>query len=136
MNLHDLGFDSWFEERAAELEEPGRLLVRVTAVERDAYLVRGEHGESYAELAGRLRFEVQTIDRPANAIDGLAMATVGMSLKRMTWARVVESVVERSGGSAPDGVHTEEDSLDDAQASGIRIHIFLKSVRDQYFVKH
>lgn len=83
-----------------------------------------------AEARGpRLRFEVQTIDRPANAIDGIAMATIGLAMKRMTWARVVESVVERSGGTAPEGVETTEDSLDSSQAS--HVDAWLKELIEQ-----
>ena len=77
----------------------------------------------------RLRFEVQTIDRPANAIDGIAMATIGLAMKRLTWARVVESVVERSGGVAPQGVETSEDSLDSDQAS--HVDTWLKELIEQ-----
>ena len=81
------------------------------------------------ELVDPSGFEVQTIDRPANAIDGIAMATIGLAMKRLTWARVVESVVERSGGVAPDGVETSEDSLDSDQAS--HVDTWLKELIEQ-----
>lgn len=71
------------------------------------------------ERGRRLRFEVQTFDRPANVFDGIAMATLGLSLKRYTWSRVVEALVERSGGEAPDGVESTEDALDTDQAEHV-----------------
>lgn len=65
MELTDLGFDRWFEERAAGLPQGGRRLARVTAVDRDAFLVRSPDGEVHAELAGRFRFSVQSaVDLP------------------------------------------------------------------------
>lgn len=60
MTLTALGWDTWFEEQAAGRLEPGQCVARVTAVDRDAFLVRSEAGELRAELAGRLRFEVQS----------------------------------------------------------------------------
>ncbi|HWR98423.1 MAG TPA: ribosome small subunit-dependent GTPase A [Candidatus Methanoperedens sp.] len=56
MELAALGFDGWFEEHAADVPRPGQSLARVTAVDRDAFLVRSAQGEVPAELAGRLRF--------------------------------------------------------------------------------
>jgi ribosome biogenesis GTPase / thiamine phosphate phosphatase len=54
-----LGFDGWFEERAAPLLQPGQRLARVTAVDRGAFLVRHAEAETYAELAGRFRFKAE-----------------------------------------------------------------------------
>ncbi|GEM_PF-3358051 len=60
MKLDDLGFDGWFEKRADGLMQAGHSLARVTAVDRDAFLVRNEDGEIYAELAGKKRFAVES----------------------------------------------------------------------------
>jgi ribosome biogenesis GTPase len=60
MGLKDLGFDSWFEEKREELRKPGNSVARVTAVDRDRYLVRGEKGEILAELAGRVMFSAES----------------------------------------------------------------------------
>ncbi len=60
MDLGTLGFDTWFENHAATLLQPGQSLARVTAVDRDGYLIRSQGAERYAELAGRLRFETQS----------------------------------------------------------------------------
>ena len=65
MELTALGFDDWFEQRSASLLQPGHSVARVTAVDRDAFLVRNQDGETHAELAGKLRFTVESaIDLP------------------------------------------------------------------------
>lgn len=65
MNLTDLGFDLEFAERAAPFRQSGRDIARVTAVDRDAFLVRNQAAEIPAALAGRFRFAVQSpLDLP------------------------------------------------------------------------
>lgn len=54
--LRDLGFDDWFAGRAAEILQPGQAAARVMAVDRDAFVVADEHGETAATLAGRFRY--------------------------------------------------------------------------------
>jgi ribosome biogenesis GTPase len=60
MNLADLGFDSWFQERAADIGQSGHRFARVTAVDRGGGLVRNETGEVPSELAGRLRYSAES----------------------------------------------------------------------------
>ncbi|MFC1896016.1 ribosome small subunit-dependent GTPase A [Thermodesulfobacteriota bacterium] len=60
MKLSDLGFDCWFEEYARELLQPEQSIARVAAVDRGACLVRNQHGEISADLAGALRFSSQS----------------------------------------------------------------------------
>jgi ribosome biogenesis GTPase len=60
MELTDLGFDPWIEERSAPLLRSGQSLARVTAVDRGAFLVRTRDGEVHAELAGKYRFDVES----------------------------------------------------------------------------
>lgn len=60
MELTELGFDRWVEQRAAALLQPGDRLARVTAVDRGAFLVRHQDGERHAELAGKFRFAIQS----------------------------------------------------------------------------
>ena len=60
MELTDLGFDDWFEQRSASLLHSGQGIARVTTVDRDAFLIRSQGAERYAELAGKLRFETQS----------------------------------------------------------------------------
>lgn len=65
MDLAKLGFDKWFEDRIGNLQQPGQSIARVTAVDRDAFLVRDDRGESIAELAGKVRFATEsTVDLP------------------------------------------------------------------------
>jgi ribosome biogenesis GTPase len=59
--LHDLGFDGWFEQHAAVLLQPGNSMARVTAVDRGAFLIRNQDGETYAEIAGKFRFSVEDV---------------------------------------------------------------------------
>jgi len=60
MELADLGFDSWFEEKCRGLESPDCAIARVTRVDKDRYLVRNEHNEVQAEPTGKLLFSADT----------------------------------------------------------------------------
>jgi hypothetical protein len=65
MNLSALGFDQWFEARIGELNQAGRGIARVSAVDRGSYLIRNETGEVPAELAGKFSFQVESpVDLP------------------------------------------------------------------------
>jgi hypothetical protein len=66
-----------------------------------------------------VRFEVEVYDRAANVIDLVAMRTLGDRLQSHTWTQVVEEMVARSGGQAPDGVQDETRSLNDEEAARI-----------------
>jgi ribosome biogenesis GTPase len=61
MNLRNLGFDAWFEAHIGSVPQQGYPIARVTAVDRGGYLVRTESGEIPAELAGKFRFEIQSV---------------------------------------------------------------------------
>lgn len=66
MELKNLGFDQWFQDKQAELQRPEHSIARVTAVNRDSYLVRNENYEVLAELAGSFRFSAESsLDFPA-----------------------------------------------------------------------
>ena len=66
MDLTSLGYDTWFAEHAIELVQPERMIARVTAVDRDAFLVRMQQSDIYAELAGRLRYTAESaLDLPS-----------------------------------------------------------------------
>ena len=65
MKLRDLGFDEWFQRANVQLQKPDYSIARITAVDRDSYLVRDENGEVPAELTGRLMFSAEsTVDFP------------------------------------------------------------------------
>ncbi len=71
------------------------------------------------EEGGLLRFEVRSYSRASRLLDALGMATIGRRLQRATWERMVEEVVQRSGGEAAGGVQTEEDVLSETDAEGV-----------------
>jgi ribosome biogenesis GTPase len=54
----ELGFDHWFEAHAADIRREGQGLARVSAVDRNSYVIRNELGEMPAELAGKFYFHV------------------------------------------------------------------------------
>jgi len=56
MELKDLGFDAWFQAQGENLQKPDYAIARVTAVNRDRYLVRNEQQEITGELTGRLLY--------------------------------------------------------------------------------
>lgn len=60
MDLHALGFDDWFGEHARTILRQGHNLARVMTVDRGAFLVRNEYGESTAELVGKFRFATES----------------------------------------------------------------------------
>jgi ribosome biogenesis GTPase len=59
MKLSDLGFDGWFEELAGDILQPQQDIARITAIDRGACLVRNQHGEIPAQLAGKHRFTAE-----------------------------------------------------------------------------
>lgn len=66
MELKTLGFDQWFQEKKSEALRPDCAVARVTAVQRDSYLVRNESSEVFAELAGSFAFSaVSSTDLPS-----------------------------------------------------------------------
>jgi uncharacterized protein YbjT (DUF2867 family) len=66
-----------------------------------------------------IRFQVELYDRPANAIDFIAMRALGDRLQDRTWSHVVENMVRVSGGNAPGGVEHDREPLDDEEAEAI-----------------
>jgi ribosome biogenesis GTPase len=60
MELGDLGFDNWFEEKRKGLEAPDCAIARVTRVDKDRYLVRNEYNEVQAEPTGKLLFSADS----------------------------------------------------------------------------
>ena len=64
MELTALGFDGWFEQRSAVLLQPGQSIARHDRGS-GAFLVRNQDAETYAELAGKFRFAIQSaVDLP------------------------------------------------------------------------
>jgi ribosome biogenesis GTPase len=59
VELSSLGFDDWFQSRFSKTAQDGCRVARVTAVNRDNYLVRDGNGETLAELSGTFMFSAQ-----------------------------------------------------------------------------
>jgi len=65
MELLNLGFDNWFQLKQREFGKHSYSIARITAVNRDNFLVRNESGEVLAELSGEFMFSVESnIDFP------------------------------------------------------------------------
>lgn len=62
MGISDLGYDSWCAENYRDRIGPGFTLARVTRVDRDRYLVRGEQAEVQAEATGKLLYSTGSSD--------------------------------------------------------------------------
>ena len=60
MELEDIGFDPWFQAQQQALQMPDCSVARVTAVNRDSYLVRNENSEVQAEVTGNLLFSAES----------------------------------------------------------------------------
>ena len=60
MELQDLGFNDWFQHKQKEFGGHSYSIARVTAVNRDNYLVRNENGEVLAELAGEFMYSAES----------------------------------------------------------------------------
>jgi ribosome biogenesis GTPase len=60
MKLIDLGFDPWFEAQGADIRREDQGIARVSAVDRNACMIRNERGEIPAELAGKFYFHVES----------------------------------------------------------------------------
>ena len=56
VELSEIGLDNWFKDQAGELYGSGESVARVTAVDRDQYIIRNEHGEIPAELTGKFLY--------------------------------------------------------------------------------
>jgi ribosome biogenesis GTPase / thiamine phosphate phosphatase len=56
MDLVDLGFDNWFEQKWQELQLSEFRLARITRVDRGRYLIRNETMEVQAEVTGQLLY--------------------------------------------------------------------------------
>ena len=65
LNLEELGFDDWFQDKLELTQEPDYRVARVTAVDRAKYLVRNESSEVPAEVTGRLLYSAESsVDLP------------------------------------------------------------------------
>ncbi|MEP6730432.1 MAG: NAD-dependent epimerase/dehydratase family protein [bacterium] len=105
----------------------GHVQVRVTALEERSVALITLVGHPLAGAVRFLserrgdgvRFQIEVYDRAANLIDLVAMRTLGDRLQNHTWEKVVENVVERSGGVTEAGVESDSETLDEEQAAQV-----------------
>ena len=92
----------------------------ITMVTLEGHPLSGAIRFDVTEISpGVLRFEVRSFTRSADLLDRIGMRTFGMAAQRATWRAVVSAAVDRSGGTAPDGVQEEETSLHGADAEDV-----------------
>lgn len=60
MKLNNLGFDHWFEAHVDDIRHEDQSIARVSAVNRNSYIIRNELREIPAELAGKFYFHVES----------------------------------------------------------------------------
>jgi len=68
---------------------------------------------------GLLRFEVRSFTRPSDLVDLIGMRTFGKLAQKTAWNSVVDGMVDRSGGHAPNGVEEEHVTLKGADADEV-----------------
>ncbi len=88
---------------------------RATFVTLEGHPLAGVMQLHTEDIADGVRFNVHTAALPANAIDWLAMHTIGAPLQARNWRSVVRHVIELSGGEAPAGVQHTEHTADRAE---------------------
>ena len=60
MNLHDLGYSSYFEQHAESMSIQRDDIGRVAAVDRGRFIIWNEHGEIPSELTGKFNFGIRS----------------------------------------------------------------------------
>ncbi|MFH0727409.1 MAG: ribosome small subunit-dependent GTPase A [Pseudomonadota bacterium] len=60
MKLSDIGFDHWFDAHVDDIRHENQGIARVSAVDRNSYIIRNELREIPAELAGKFYFHVES----------------------------------------------------------------------------
>ena len=60
MELTELGFDDWFQQKHAEISKPELSIARISRVDKERYLVRNKETEVQAEVTGKLLFAVDS----------------------------------------------------------------------------
>jgi nucleoside-diphosphate-sugar epimerase len=91
----------------------------ITCVTVEGHLLAGVIRFSVQEIGDRLRFVIRSSFRAGTVVDSVGMATVGGMLQKATWLGMVEEVVRRSGGTAPEGAREESRRLSERQAEGV-----------------
>ena len=116
----------------------GNVQVRVEVVEPTRFLLVTLEGHplagsvqfSTSEQADRVTFAVDVYANAANKLDWLAINTVGAPMQDANWKKVVQRVIDLSGGVADAGVQSTSQTLSEeetaAVASGLRSAIYAR----------
>jgi ribosome biogenesis GTPase len=65
MEFKDLGFSDWFKERFQESQQHEYSLARISAVNKNNYLIRNKDSEIQAEITGKIKYGAETnLDLP------------------------------------------------------------------------
>ncbi len=103
----------------------GHVQVRVERADPTAVLLVTVEGHPIAGVVefttrqlpgGTVRFAIDNYSRAGNAIDALALRTIGEPVQSVHWSKVVQNVIDASGGTS-DGVITESRTVDDETAA-------------------
>jgi NADH dehydrogenase len=90
---------------------------RVTLITLAGHPVAGAVRFLCEDRGDAVRFQIEVYDRAANIIDLIAMRTLGDRLQSHTWSKVVENMIERSGGVASQGVEHDSETLNEEEAA-------------------
>lgn len=60
MNLNKLGFDKWFSDRTDPSKSADYEIARITAANKDSFLVRNRNKDVFAELTGKMLFNADS----------------------------------------------------------------------------
>lgn len=91
----------------------------ITCVTLEGHPLSGAIRFTATEREGATRFEVRSYTRASDVVDRVGMAMGGHAAQRATWISMVEEVVRRSGGAAPDGVQSEAGTISEEKAGRI-----------------
>jgi hypothetical protein len=72
---------------------------------------------------GIIRFQILIYAQAANIADWLLMSTIGDTAQEVNWVTVVQRMIDRSGGTAPDGIENDQQTLDDEEAGDLEAWI-------------
>ena len=60
MTIRRLGFDEWFSEKTDASKSAAFEIARVTAVNKDSFLIRNGEKDVYAEVTGKILFNADS----------------------------------------------------------------------------
>ena len=106
----------------------GNIQVRVESAEPTRVVLATLEGHPLAgtvefttvDLAGGLKFAIDTYTRSANHLDLLALKSVGAPMQDANWKESVQRVIDSSGGTSSAGVQHTAETLDEDAARKVQ----------------